>query len=136
MRVRRHARRNADFEIGTRLAPALGRHLNELSYAFAIQHGKRILLQNAFSKIRGQHFVDCVSREAERGLCEVIGADEKTALPGTASATEGGPRQLDDGADHVIHFSFFFFFEYLLRRAIDVRGLIGRFLQRSDQRRS
>src|SRR5271165_299480 len=39
----------------------LDRNLDELSDAFAIKHGERVLLQDAFGKIRRQELVDVVA---------------------------------------------------------------------------
>ncbi len=59
---------DSDLQVLTSLAASFSSHLYQLSDTFAIEHRKRVLLQNPFRKIRRQHLVDVVAREAERRL--------------------------------------------------------------------
>ena len=52
---------DADLEIRASLATSLCRHLHKLADALAVQHGKRILLENAFRKVGGQDLVDVIA---------------------------------------------------------------------------
>ena len=54
-------------------------------------------------EIRRQEVVDVVARDAERGLRQVVGAEaEELGFFGDLIGGEGGARQFDHGADHVV----------------------------------
>ena len=65
---------DADFQVRTRFASALGGHLHELPDAFLIQSRERSLLQDALGQVRRKDLVDVIPRETERGLSEIVGA--------------------------------------------------------------
>src|SRR5437868_3424722 len=125
---------NSDLEIGTGFAAAFGTHANKLAYAFAVQRRERILLEDAFCQIRGQHLVDVVAREAERGLSEVVGAKgEELGLLRDLVSHQGGAGEFDHGPDHVVHAAFLFR-ENFFGNAIDDRGLVRHLFQGGGKR--
>src|SRR5208337_2186589 len=80
-----------DLDGRTGRAALLHRQLHELPNAFAIQHRKRVLLQDAFRKIRGQNGANVVARETERGLGEIVGAEaEELGLLRDLVSDQGG----------------------------------------------
>src|SRR3954468_5565318 len=52
---------DANLQLRIGLAALLHAHANKLSYAFAIENGKRILLQDALAQVRRQELVDVVA---------------------------------------------------------------------------
>ena len=125
---------DSDFERWPGLATAFGRHLHQLPNAFLIQGGERILFQDALGKIGRQHFVDVVTREAERGLREIVGPErEELRLFGDLVRHQSSSWQLDHRANQVFDFGPLLF-EYFLGHAPHDSRLVRHFFHHSNQR--
>src|SRR5258708_16906410 len=66
---------NADMEMWTRLTSTLNGDLDQLSDAFTIESGERVLFQYAAIEIDGQELTHVVAGATERSLLEIVGAD-------------------------------------------------------------
>src|SRR5690242_11761832 len=94
---------DSDLQVRPSLASALSRHFYQLSDALAVEHRKRVLLQNAFRQIRRQHLINVITREAERSLRQIVGPERKELrLFRDLIRNQRSPRQFDHGADHVL----------------------------------
>src|SRR3954463_4495106 len=95
---------DADLQIRTRLATFLYAHLHQLSDAFTIKDGKRILLQDSLAQVCRQELVDVITREAESGLRQVVGAEAKElSVFRDLISDQSGARQLDHGSDEIFN---------------------------------
>src|SRR5216684_8349324 len=93
---------DSHFQGRPRLAPALCSHFDELADTFAIEHRKRVLLEDAFRDVGGQDLVHVISRKAKGCLREIVRAKGKEL--GFSCDPVGYQRcawKLDHGADQI-----------------------------------
>src|SRR5258708_22926099 len=95
---------NADMEMWTRLTSTLNGDLDQLSDAFTIESGERVLFQYAAIEIDGQELTHVVAGETERSLREIVGAEgEELGLGGNFHRGQARPRQRHPGTRKGIH---------------------------------
>ena len=115
--------------------PSLGGgHLHQAPHARLVQRGKGVLLEDAGLQIRREEVVDVVARDAERGLRQIVGAEaEELGLLGDLVGGQGGARQLDHRAHHVVHRRALLL-EDLRGNAADNRRLVAHLFNGADER--
>src|SRR5258708_36413260 len=90
---------NDDMEMWTRLTYTLNGDVDQLSDAFTIESGERVLFQYAAIEIDGQELTHVVAGETERSLREIVGAEgEELGLCGNFRGGQARAWQLEHGA--------------------------------------
>src|SRR5260221_930609 len=93
---------DAELDVGTRLAAAFAGDLDQLTYAFDIERGEGVVLEDAALLVLLEEARGIVAAEAEGGLGEVVGAEaEELGTLGDMGGPQVGARQLDHGADEI-----------------------------------
>src|SRR5258708_17132471 len=120
---------NDDMEMWTRLTYTLNGDVDQLSDAFTIESGERVLFQYAAIEIDGQELTHVVAGETERSLREIVGAEgEELGLCGNFRGGQARARQLDHGAYKVLNgcgFALEDFLGYAPHDRLPVRKLLG-----------
>src|SRR5438132_8620707 len=118
---------DSHFQFGARLAALLDSNAHQFSHALAINHLEWILFEDALAQVRGQNLVDVITREAEGGLREIVGAEtEELGFLGDLVSNQSRARQLNHGSYEIVDF-LLFLFEDLFRNSADDASLeIGR----------
>ena len=125
---------DAGFQAGTRSPALLYRHLDQHADPLLVDGSERVVLVNAVAQVVGQELAGVVTREAQRHLREVVGAErEELRRLGDAVGDHGGARGLDHRAQQEVD-ALAALGEHLLRRAPDHHGLCVEFAHRADQR--
>src|SRR5258708_27935188 len=125
---------NADMEMWTGLTSTLNGDLDQLSDAFTIESGERVLFQYAAIEIDGQELTHVVAGETERSLREIVGAEgEELGLCGNFRGGQARAWQLDHGAYKVLN-GCAFALEDFLGYAPNDRLLVRKLLGQADQR--
>ena len=95
---------DAQAQVGTGGAAVGGSHLDQLAHADLIQVLERIALVDLVVVVSAQELGGVVTAEAEGHLGQVVGAEaEELGLLGDLAGGQSGARNLDHGADLVLH---------------------------------
>src|SRR3989475_5229679 len=94
---------NPDLEIRADFAPALDAHPHQLAHALAVNRLERVVRQDALLDVVEQELgLRVVAAIPHRRLREVVRPErEELRVPGDLVGDEGGPRDLDHGAELV-----------------------------------
>src|SRR5579885_996335 len=110
---------NAELQLLTRLAAALGGDAHQLADAVAIDRHKRVGRQDALCRVGTQEAPRVVAADAKGGLRQVVGAERKELRRfGDLIGFERRTRQFDHGADLIMELASGLL-RNLLRRGVD-----------------
>ena len=95
---------DAQLDVGTGLAAEIRSHLHQAANAHLIELGEGIGLVDLVVVVAGQELAGVVTAEAEGHLGQVVGAEgEELGLLGNLVGSQSRTRDLDHGADLVVH---------------------------------
>ena len=99
---------DAELDVRLGLAAFFDGDFNKLSNAGLIQRGKGVLLEDLVLGIGHQEAAHVITADAERGLCEVVGAEaEELRRLSDLISRECSTRHFNHGADEIIELHFF-----------------------------
>jgi len=91
---------NAQLDIGAGGASAIGTDFDQLAHAFLVEGDEGVLFDDALLFIGLEEGSRVVTRDAEGGLGEIVGAEaEEFCLMCDVARAQGCAWQLDHGAD-------------------------------------
>ena len=112
---------DAAVQLGTSLTTKLDRHLHQLADADGIETGKRIGLVDLVRIVCGQELAGIVTREPERHLRQVVGAEaEEFRLLRDIVRGERRARDLDHRADLILELEACFLDDFVRRLHDDI----------------
>src|SRR5687767_1502905 len=87
---------DAELEIRPSAPPQVARECEKLAHPRAVEHLKRVVLDDALLEVERKKPAGVVAREAPRSLREVVGTEgEELCFPRDLVGGEGGPGELD-----------------------------------------
>ena len=125
---------DAQLDVGAGLTAEIGCHLDQLADADLVEAGEGIVLVDLLVVVSAQELAGVVTGEAEGHLGQVVGAEgEELGLLGDLVRGQRGARDLDHGADLVVHIGTGVLDELVRLGAHDVLDILE-LLDLADQR--